>query len=144
MVIHVYIAAACEDECGMGRLGKISLSVGLGLIALSAIAIVAVWIRHTPTRNDAKLMAMNAEARRLMPLRTSLDWNGVPKNRWPGTIASLNPQWVQLYPWGVEVQIEGFFDGGWGYHILLNGRELPMPKECYEDLGRSIYWHGPC
>ena len=128
----------------MGRLGKIALGVGVGLIGLAAIPIIVEWIRRTPTHNDAKLMAMNAEAHALMTPGLTQDWHGVPKSRWPLTIASFDPQWVRVYQWGVEVEIEGFFDGGWGYHIVTKGGTPPMPIECYENLGRGIYWHDPC
>jgi hypothetical protein len=128
----------------MGKLGKIALGIGTGLIALAAIPITVFWVRHSPTHNDAQLIAINAEAHTLMALGPTKDWRGVPKNRWPPTIASFDPQWVSVDDWGVEIEIEGFFDGGWGYHIVPDGKKPPMPPGCYQNLGRGIYWHGPC
>ncbi len=127
----------------MGKLGKVALSVGVVLVGLAAIPIVVEWIHLSPTHRDAKLLAMSGEARALMPLGHQ-DWLGVPKNRWPHTTASLDPQWVQTYNWGIEVEISGFFDGGWGYHIVTDGGAPPWPIECYENLGHGVYWHDPC
>lgn len=128
----------------MGKLRKTGLGLGVGLIVLAAIAAITWWLRHTPTHSDAKLKAMSAEARTLMALGPTEDWPGVPKSRWPPTIASLDPQWVGVHDWGVDIEIESFFDGGWGYDILANSGKPPMPIECYQNLGRGIYWHGPC
>jgi hypothetical protein len=127
----------------MGKLGKATLGLGVGLIVLAAMPIIAWWIRHSPTHNDAKLMAIYAEAHTLMALGPTGS-QGLPKNRWPPTIASLNPQWVRVADWGVDVEIEYFFDGGWGYDIVPIGRKPPMPIECYQNLGRGIYWHDSC
>jgi len=128
----------------MGRRGKVLLGIVVALIMLAAVLAIAWRVRHSPTHDEVKLGAISKESRTLVALSSTQGWRNIPKDRWPPTIASLNPQWVRVENRGVEVLIEGFFDGGWGYDIVLDGGKPPMPMECYQSLGRGIYWHGPC
>jgi len=141
----VYITSRRESRFRwMGKLGKVAIWTGLAVIVLAAIPVVAIWRRHSPTHDDVQLKAINAEARTLMARGPTRDWRGVPQNRWPATIANLKPEWVKVNNWGVEVEIESYFDGGWGYDVVPNGAKPPMPIQCYRSLGRGIYWHDPC
>lgn len=139
---------AANVSFGMGKLRRTLLVIGAGLgvffAAACAMTIIWMWWRHTPTRSETKLLAISAEARGLMARGWTKDSNRLPTTLWPPTIAGLDPEWVGVSDWGVEVEIESYFDGGWGYDIVPAGKNPPMPIKCYENLGRGIYWHGPC
>jgi hypothetical protein len=62
----------------------------------------------------------------------------------PPAIASLRPEFVTVYNWGVDIPIKLFFDGGWGYHVARDRRDLPMSDGCYSEVSQGIFWHGPC
>ena len=132
----------------MDKLKKILLRLILGLVILFVIATAGtlawMWYRQTPTHNEAKLKALSDEARTLVARGPADETLRIPEKLWPPTIARLHPEWVRVFPWGVDVEMVSFFDGGWGYDIVTESKQLPMPIECYENLGRGIYWHGPC
>jgi hypothetical protein len=100
-----------------------------------------------PTHDPVKLKAIKAEAEALVvshPIRPPQAWAGVPKAQWPPVIASLQPEIVTVHQWGVDITTEPYFDGGWGYQVAENKRDLPMPEGCYSEPYRGIFWHGPC
>ena len=68
----------------------------------------------------------------------------LPRQKWPATIASLHPEKVTIYPWGVDVRMKAYFDGGWGYQIAKRRRDLPMLDQCYSEVSQGVFWHGPC
>lgn len=121
------------------------------LIIAPAIAIVSsiliLRICNGPILDRAKLATMKADAHVLMrthPAPATGEWADVPPGDWPHTIASLGPERVQVTGWGVNIATKSYFDGGWGYHIPRDGRDLPMPHECYSEPAAGVFWHGPC
>jgi hypothetical protein len=100
-----------------------------------------------PISDPEKLRAIRTEAEILTaanPTAPSETWVEVPANRWPPTIASLRPESVTVTRWGLDIMIRGYFDGGWGYHVPRDSRNLPMPSECYWRMSDGVFWHGPC
>lgn len=49
-----------------------------------------------------------------------------------------------VHQWGLDIVVKSYFDGGWGYHITDQARELPMPEGCYTKLAEDVFWHDPC
>ena len=117
-------------------------------VALSLLAVLAVFSGCTrPTYDLPKLRAIKAEAALLAashPIKLPQDGVIIPKDQWPPAIASLKPEFVIVEPWGVDITIKPYFDGGWGYEIPRNKRYLPMPATCYSEPGPGVFWHGPC
>ncbi len=112
---------------------------------LAALALLSGC--HRPTSDPVKLTAIETEAVALMamhPATPPRHYTRVPKNQWPATIASLQPELVTVHKWGVDVLIKPHFDGGWGYHIVRQRRDLPMLDECYLEVSHGVFWHGPC
>ncbi|MFA6125330.1 MAG: hypothetical protein WCS75_03055 [Sphingomonas sp.] len=102
---------------------------------------------HRPVSNLATLQTVETEARLLMathPAESSRYYTQVPQNQWPAAIASLHPESVTVHTWGVDVLIKSYFDGGWGYHVAKQRRDLPMLGECYSAVSKGVFWHGPC
>ena len=98
-----------------------------------------------PTYNSAKLKAIKAEALVANhPIRPPNHWADVPKQQWPPAIASLQPEFVTVHQWGVNITTKAYFDGGWGYQVAKNKRDLPMPEGCYWEMYQHVFWHGPC
>lgn len=100
-----------------------------------------------PTHNPAKLKAIQVEAEALIashPIKRPNHWASVPKQQWPRVIASLQPEFVTVHEWGVDITTKPFFDGGWGYQVAKNKRDLPMPEGCYRRIYKNVFWHGPC
>jgi len=100
-----------------------------------------------PTRDESVLRAIRAESAQLVakhPIRPPERSVQVPKNRLPRVIASLDPEMVTVHDWGVDIMVRPGFDGGWGYQVARDKRDLPMPAECYSDVAAGIFWHGPC
>jgi hypothetical protein len=95
-----------------------------------------------PTRDQSKLRAIHAEARTLTTATTTSPV-ALPKSQWPHAIASLNPENVTISPDGVDILIKPDFDGGSGYFIPSNDRELPEPKGRFEPVGKGVYWYHP-
>ena len=117
----------------------------LTVAVLTAILAMRVW--NGPIFDPAKLATMKAEAHGLMqahPTPASGDWVDVPSRNWPRVVASLRPERVQVARWGVVITTKSYFDGGWGYHIPRQRRDLPMPQECYSEPAADVFWHGPC
>jgi hypothetical protein len=118
-----------------------------GAFAALAIALTLLAGCSRPTRDPSTLRAIKAESQYLTtthPLNPTKGWVGVPKNQWTPAIASLEPYDVTVYSWGVGIGIKRWFDGGWGYDVPHNKRDLPMPAECYSEPGEGVFWHGPC
>jgi hypothetical protein len=102
---------------------------------------------NRPVSDPEKLKAIRAEAQALMnahlPKQRS-NWEKVPKEQWPRTIASLHPEDVTVHTWGVGITINDGFDGGWGYQVPRRKSDLPMPAACYSEPSQGVFWHGPC
>lgn len=101
----------------------------------------------SPISDQTKLGAIKGEAQSLMashPVALPKNQVEVPKERWPQTIASLRPHTVTLYHWGVAISIKPNFDGGWGYDLPQNKKNLPMPAACYTEVSQGVFWHNPC
>ena len=112
---------------------------------LAAVILIAGC--QCPTRNQTRLKAIKAEAELLMkthPIKPPKDWAHLPKSQWPPAIAKLEPYSVTIHPWGVDISTKPYFDGGWGYMIPRQEKDLPMPAGCYSEPGPGVYWHGPC
>lgn len=100
-----------------------------------------------PTYNPTKLKAIKVEAEALVanhPIKPPNHWVDVPKQQWPPTIAKLQPEFVTVHQWGVDITTKPYFDGGWGYQVAKNKRDLPMPEGCYREMYQNVFWHGPC
>lgn len=103
-------------------------------------ALTALSGCERPTQDQAKLNAIEAEARQLMKAYPSDA--SIPEARWPSTIARLDPDFVLLSPDGAYISTKAYFDGGWGYFILRPGQDLPEPIERFDKIGDGIYrWH---
>ena len=99
-----------------------------------------------PTHDQSRLAEVKTEAALLVaqhPVNPQ-GWADIPREQWPRAIASLGPRDVTVFRWGVDVTTKPYFDGGWGYDIPTDKRDLPMPAQCYSDLGQGVFWHGPC
>lgn len=113
-------------------------------------ALAATWVLvgcHRPVSNPETLTAVRAEAQALMTTHTPEqpgNWRTVPKPQWPSVVASLRPEDVTVYPWGVDVTIKSGFDGGWGYQVPRRKSDLPMPAACYLQPSEGVFWHAPC
>ncbi|WP_286864754.1 hypothetical protein [Sphingobium sp.] len=93
------------------------------------------------------LRAIESETQSLMtdrPLSPSDGWVDIPIRRLPPKIASLNPKAVTVHHWGVDIIVKRGLDGGYGYAVPKRQQNLPMPQECYSNLGQGVFWHGPC
>jgi hypothetical protein len=101
-----------------------------------------------PTQDQSKLRAIQVESQRLLAthrIDPTKGWADIPRSQWPPVIRSLQPHSVTVFGWGVDITTKPYLDGGWGYEVPLNGKhELPMPAECYSELGHGVFWHGPC
>lgn len=111
--------------------------------ALAALVLLAACAR--PISDPSTLNAIKAEAD-ILDTRSipSQGWAEVPKNEWPVAIASLGPERVAVYQWGVSILIRPGFDGGWGYDIPRKSEQPPMPLECYSEPSPGVFWHSPC
>lgn len=95
-----------------------------------------------PTYDPTTLHGIKADAEILLrePVKDKI--GDVPRNRWPPTIASLNPESVWVNDRGVTISTKPYFDGGWGYFVPRTGAEKPRPSH-YRDLGNGVYWYTP-
>jgi hypothetical protein len=115
------------------------------IAALAALALLAGCA--FPTRDQSKLKAIKAESEALMathPIKPPKLWVEIPRSQETPIIASLQPYSVMVREWGVDILMKPDFDGGWGYHVPRDKRDLPMPAWCYSDLGEGVFWHNPC
>lgn len=110
-------------------------------LALAALALLTGCER--PTHDPAALRAIRAEAKTLMETQPADADTSLPESRWPRVIASLEPDMVQVYPWGVEITVTAYFDGGWGYFVPLDDRVPPEPAGRFSKLEPGIYWYHP-
>ena len=97
-----------------------------------------------PTRDHAEREAIVAEANALMRAYRARDEVRLPRDRWPPTIAALEPESVTIGRGGVDIWTKPHLDGGWGYFVPAKGRKRPRPGGCMTDLGYGIYWYEPC
>ena len=123
----------------ISRLGCGGLAVLAALLLLSSCP--------GPTYNPGVLKAIKTESEMLAashPIKPSEHWVHVPESEWPPVIASLKPEWVTVYRWGVDIYVIPFFDGGWGYQVGRSKQDLPMLPGCYSEPSPGVFWHGPC
>jgi hypothetical protein len=113
----------------------------LTFAALAALALAGGC--HWPTWDQSKLKAVRAESHALIAAYPTETGAGVPKSRCPGTIASLEPEMVTVYPDGVVIMTEPDFDGGWGYFVPASDREPPELAGRYWKVADGVYWYGP-
>jgi hypothetical protein len=121
------------------------LSIAVPIVILIAIGIYS-YFPH-PTHDQATLRLVATEARHLLattPLSSKVRFIVIPEDRWPSTIATLKPYSVIVRTGMVDVTTKPFFDGGWGYGFAADKRNLTMLMECWSELSRDVYWHGPC
>jgi len=112
------------------------------MAVLSALVLL-VGCGPRPTRDQAMLKAIRAEALVLMASPAHDDASVLPKARWPQTIAALRPERVWVDPDGVEILTKGYFDGGWGYFVPRDPRQPLEPQGRFEKAGEGVYWHHP-
>ncbi|WP_171905760.1 hypothetical protein [Sphingobium phenoxybenzoativorans] len=67
----------------------------------------------------------------------------IPKGKWPRVIASLHPERVTVLTDGVDILIRPYFDGGWGYFVPSNERDIPEPVGRFARIDRGVYWYQP-
>lgn len=116
--------------------------VALVVLAMLALLGGCAW----PTVAPVKLRAIKTESLTLMaryPIKPPEESVEVPKSQWPHVIASLEPEAVTVHKWGVDIWIKPYFDGGWGYHVPRNERDLPRSREYYWEPGDGVFWYGP-
>jgi hypothetical protein len=112
-----------------------------------AIALALVAGCASPTHDESVLRAVKAESQLLVashPIKPPKGWADVPRSEWPPAIAGLQPYSVIVRGSGVDILIKPDFDGGWGYEIPRDKRDLRMPAECYSEPGQGVFWHDPC
>lgn len=114
------------------------------LLPLSALLLSAGCQR--PTGDPATLAAVRIEAQDLKKAYPigARQVRDVAPSHWPPAIAGLHPKQVTIYATGVDILTQSGFDGGWGYHVTRDARDLPMPAACYEAIAHDVFWHGPC
>lgn len=115
------------------------------IAALAASLLLVSCAR--PVSDPEELKAIGTEAQALLqnyPVKYPQGWVDVPKGKWPPTIAALDPEWVKIDQWGVDVLVKPDFDGGYGYLIPKDRRRLPMLPKCYSERSRGVFWHNPC
>jgi hypothetical protein len=113
------------------------------VVAVLAIALTVLAGCAQPTTDEPTLKAIAAESQMLMVAERTETFVNVPKSRWPRVIASLKPEFVTVFPDGVEIVIKPFFDGGWGYFVPRSAREPPKPAGRYRELGHGVFWFHP-
>jgi hypothetical protein len=132
----------------MSRVSKAALRVGgaLAVLAVLAALTLAVWLETgfwLPVLDQTALETIKTESHALMLAQPTKTYVTIPKDRWPAAISALKPELVTVFSSDVDILIEPFFDGGWGYTVMRNEREQPEPKGRFLKLGPGIYWHRP-
>lgn len=112
----------------------------LGLALLPILALLATCAQ--PTRDPSKIKAIRAESLELIAAGPTGAFTTAPKGGWPPAIASLDPDSVSVEPDGVDIMIKPSFDGGWGYYIPRDERNVPRNPGT-SPLGHGVYWHRP-
>lgn len=116
----------------------------ISCVALAIMSLVGGCNRPVP--DPAKLKAIRTESQALMtqhPVSAGGVYR-VPQDDWPPVLRSLHPEMITVYHWGVDVRTKAYFDGGWGYNVPRNKRDLPMLASCYSEPSPGVFWHGPC
>lgn len=116
-----------------------SLVAGFATVA----ALTSLSGCERPTHDPSTLKAIRAESEILMKVYRAEADAAVPQTRWPRSIASIEPQMVSINSDGVYITTKAYFDGGWGYFVPRQQRELPEPVERFEEVGQGIYWWQP-
>ncbi len=108
---------------------------------LAALALISgcAWPSYYPPT----LKAIKAESRVLLKAYPANAEEFVPQDRWPLLIGSLGPEFVLINPDGVHIMTKASFDGGWGYFVPRQDRQLPEPVERFEEVGQGVYWWHP-
>lgn len=125
----------------MGRLRNLIAAV------LAPFADAFLCSCTSPISDPAKLRTIESEALLLMtdhPVSPPNEWVDIPMNRWPPGIAGLKAEAVAVHHWGVDIVVRPDIDGGYGYAVAKNERDLPMPAKCYSELYQGVFWYSPC
>lgn len=113
---------------------------------LASAMLWLLWSLPWPVSDPARLAAIRGDAQVLRaryPAKPPEHYTRIPENEWPGAIAGIHPDRVIVHEWGVDIVVKPFFDGGWGYHVAPDKRQLPKPQGCYSEVSREVFWHGP-
>jgi hypothetical protein len=119
-----------------GRHSRISHLAGAIMLTLLAAC-------SRPTHDQATLNAIKVESENLMRMRQAGRYAKIPRDEWPKVIASLGPEDVTVYAYGVEITTKRFFDGGWGYFVSRETDRSPEPKDRFSKLSPGVYWYHP-
>lgn len=95
-----------------------------------------------PTRDHSTLTAIKAESLALMRAHPGMN-RPIPQHDWPRAIANLQPTFVSVDEQGVDIMMKPAMDGGYGYYVPKNAREVPDPPERYSKLDEGVYWYRP-
>ncbi len=97
---------------------------------------------HRSVIDHAGLTAATHDSLALLATRSAN--RSLPPHQWPAGIMALRPERIIVRDRVVEIVAQSYFDGGWGYYVTTDPKDLPMPRECVDRIGPDIYWHGPC
>jgi len=113
---------------------------GILVIVAGAAALLAGCA--FPTHDPSKLKAIEAESR-ILVAEAAESKPSLPESGWPPVIASLDAEFVTVRAEGVDILVEPYFDGGWGYFVPKEGRDPAGPPGRYSYLGQGVYWYHP-
>lgn len=113
--------------------------LGLALLPLLALLAACAW----PTRDEDTIRAIRAESLELMATKPTRAFETAPKGGWPPAIASLDPDSVSVDTDEVYILIKPSFDGGWGYYVPRDEKDVPQPGGPFTALGHGVYWYRP-
>ena len=121
----------------------------INLIAAVAVPFATAFLSGCtfPISDPVMLSAIESEARSLIvdyPISAPDGGVDIPMRKWPPKMASLKPQVVTVHRWGVDIMVKPGLDGGYGYAVAQNQKDLPMPANCYSKLRQGVFWHAPC
>ena len=120
---------------GYGQLRGVKAYAFPPLLALLA---ACAW----PTRDESTIRAIRTESLGLIAVGPTGGFTTAPKGGWPPVIASLDPDSVSVDPDGVHIMIKPSFDGGWGYYVPRDERNVPSAHR-FSALGHGVYWYSP-
>lgn len=120
----------------IGRMRKGALG------AMAALALLA-GCGPAPARDPATLKAIKAEALAMMADPPAETFVLVAEHRWPHAIAGLRPNFVTVDQSGLDIVIQPYFDGGWGYFVPRDPHQSLQPEGRFSALGEGVYWYHP-